>query len=184
MLEDERYIELHVKYGKYFRVRMPEFGRDMAYHAPNAELIIAASGYEIVSDINKRGVFLQMCSSDIYRLNLELGRFMQPLTSEALSTTCCAVNEQHGLVVTGTVDVSCYDCALVLSISVNFLVPCRVVGYALARLRSTTRLRRVVQRTRPARRCARAAYRGLACDEPCLARRYAFGCRHQSRLVT
>ena len=86
-LEEERYIELHARQGRHFRVRMPKFGRDFAYHAPNAELVICASG------------------SEIYRLNLELGRFMQPLQSAALSTTCCAVSAQHALLVSGTNDV-------------------------------------------------------------------------------
>jgi ribosome biogenesis protein ENP2 len=87
LLQDERYIELHVQHGAHLRLRLPKFGRDIAYYAPHAELLVCASG------------------GDIYRLNLELGRFMQPMNSEALSTTCCAVNQHHYLFVNGTNDV-------------------------------------------------------------------------------
>lgn len=64
-LQDDRNVELHAGYGRHFRTRIPTFGRDMVYHAPTAELVIASA------------------CSDIYRLNLEEGRFMAPLVAAA-----------------------------------------------------------------------------------------------------
>ena len=64
-LQDDRNIELHAGYGRHFRTRIPTFGRDLAYHAPTAELLVASA------------------CSDIYRLNLEEGRFMAPLVASA-----------------------------------------------------------------------------------------------------
>ena len=64
-LQDDRNIELHAGYGRHFRTRIPTFGRDLAYHAPTAELLVASA------------------SADIFRLNLEEGRFMAPLVAAA-----------------------------------------------------------------------------------------------------
>jgi ribosome biogenesis protein ENP2 len=49
--------------------------------------------------------FIFCYSRDIYRLNLEHGRFMTPFTSCAQSTTSCAINPHHYLLITGTDDV-------------------------------------------------------------------------------
>ncbi|KAL3117516.1 hypothetical protein niasHT_002833 [Heterodera trifolii] len=79
LLEEERHVEFHTNYGRYFRLRIPDFGRDMAFCHENSEVNIVG------------------CHSDIFRLNLELGRFHEPLRSEADSLTCCAFNESHQL---------------------------------------------------------------------------------------
>ena len=63
-LLDDRNIELHAAYGKHHRTRIPRAGRHMVYHAPTAELLIGAQG------------------SEVFRLNLEEGRFFAPLVSE------------------------------------------------------------------------------------------------------
>ena len=64
-LQDDRSLELHAAYGRHFRVRIPHFGRCMAWHPPTAELLIGGA------------------CADIYRLNLEEGRFMAPLRASA-----------------------------------------------------------------------------------------------------
>ena len=68
-LLDDRHVELHAAYGRHYRTRIPTFGRAMAWHAPTAELLIASGGAET------------------YRLNLEEGRFLAPLTSSAPSAS-------------------------------------------------------------------------------------------------
>ena len=60
-----RYVELHSQAGRYYRLRIPVFGRDMLYQPDSADLMFVGS------------------SSQLYRLNLEQGRFMAPY---ALST--------------------------------------------------------------------------------------------------
>ncbi|KAK0399975.1 hypothetical protein QR680_003300 [Steinernema hermaphroditum] len=93
VLEDERYLEMHATFGRYFRMRIPKAGRDMAYSREASDLFVVAAG------------------SDIYRLNLEEGRFLEPIKSSAPSLTCCEFNDFHQLFVAGTVDgcVEAYD---------------------------------------------------------------------------
>ncbi len=31
-LHNDRYIEFHAQYGKYYKIRIPKFGRDLDYH--------------------------------------------------------------------------------------------------------------------------------------------------------
>jgi ribosome biogenesis protein ENP2 len=57
LLLDDRNIELHAQYGRHFKVRVPRFGRDMCYNPFSADLITVGA------------------SNEIYRLNLEMGRF-------------------------------------------------------------------------------------------------------------
>lgn len=38
----------------------------------------------------------------MYRLNLEVGQFMAPLSTNASSINKCVVNSEHGLVILGT----------------------------------------------------------------------------------
>lgn len=92
-LQADRYVELHVKSGTYFRVRVPSFGRDLAYHSPSCELHVAGAGPEV------------------YRLNLELGRFMSPLVTQSSSNNVCTFNPNHFLLAIGNQDgvVECWD---------------------------------------------------------------------------
>jgi ribosome biogenesis protein ENP2 len=59
----DRSIELHAQYGKHYKTRIPRFGRDMIYHKYTSELLIAGA------------------TNEVYRLNLEQGRFMASLES-------------------------------------------------------------------------------------------------------
>lgn len=83
-LQCDRYIEFHAAYGRYYRLRIPKFGRDMQYHYPTCDLFVVGA------------------SSDIYRLNLERGQFMTPFSSEASEINKCAINPIHNLVICGT----------------------------------------------------------------------------------
>ncbi|KAI0360465.1 hypothetical protein OH77DRAFT_1586069 [Trametes cingulata] len=60
-LQNDRSIELHTQGGFHYRTRIPRFGRALAYHFPSCDALFAASGPEI------------------YRLNLDQGRFLNPL---------------------------------------------------------------------------------------------------------
>ncbi|XP_067007575.2 nucleolar protein 10 isoform X2 [Anabrus simplex] len=83
-LQCDRYIEFHAAHGRYYRLRIPRFGRDMKYHYPSCDLFIVGAGV------------------DIYRLNLERGQFLNSLTTEASELNCCAINPVHHLLVCGT----------------------------------------------------------------------------------
>ena len=82
-LREDRTLEVHAGYGRHAVTRIPLFGRDMAYHAPTAELLIGAGG------------------RDVYRLSLEEGRFMAPLVSGAPGVNRVAVSRVTALIATG-----------------------------------------------------------------------------------
>lgn len=83
-LHCDRYVEFHAAYGRYHRVRIPKFGRDMAYLPASCELYFGCDGAEV------------------YRLSLDQGRFMNPITTEATAVNVCCVNSYHNLVCLGT----------------------------------------------------------------------------------
>ncbi|VDM92660.1 unnamed protein product, partial [Litomosoides sigmodontis] len=86
LLEEERHVEMHVAYGRYFRMRIPKFGHDMAFCDEVSDLYIVGSG------------------SEIFRLNLEEGKFLTPLITSSPSLTCCEFNRDHHLFICGTAD--------------------------------------------------------------------------------
>lgn len=63
-LQSDRSIELHTQGGFYYRTRIPRFGRSIAYHFPSCDTLVSAAGPEV------------------YRLNLNQGRFLKPLLIE------------------------------------------------------------------------------------------------------
>jgi len=83
-LQCDRYIEFHAQYGRYFRLRIPKFGRDLAYHTPSCDLYVVGTTHQA------------------YRLNLELGRFMTPMETSASTINRVVVNPIHQLVLFGT----------------------------------------------------------------------------------
>ena len=63
-LQNDRSIELHTQGGFHYRTRIPRFGRALAYHFPSCDALCAATGPEV------------------FRLNLDQGRFLNPLRLE------------------------------------------------------------------------------------------------------
>eukprot|EP01029_Cantina_marsupialis_P022793 TRINITY_DN5589_c0_g1_i2.p1 TRINITY_DN5589_c0_g1~~TRINITY_DN5589_c0_g1_i2.p1 ORF type:complete len:668 (+),score=230.85 TRINITY_DN5589_c0_g1_i2:81-2084(+) len=92
-LQTDRSVEFHAPYGKHYRIRIPKFGRDMKYYPETCDLFVAASG------------------SDIYRINLDEGKFMAPLESISPAVNCLAMNPQHQLLAAGGEDgfLECWD---------------------------------------------------------------------------
>ncbi|THV06649.1 hypothetical protein K435DRAFT_710787 [Dendrothele bispora CBS 962.96] len=83
-LQNDRTVELHTQGGFHYRTRIPKFGRSLAYHYPSCDAILAASGNEV------------------YRLNLDQGRFMTPLlledeTEDILGVNVVDINPAHQL---------------------------------------------------------------------------------------
>ncbi|KAI9094365.1 WD40-repeat-containing domain protein [Phlyctochytrium arcticum] len=72
MLQSDRTIEVHSHYGLHYKTRVPKFGRDIKYHYPSCDLLIGGA------------------SKEVWRLNLEQGRFMT-----SLQTSCSAINTIH-----------------------------------------------------------------------------------------
>lgn len=65
LLLGDRNIELHAQYGRHYKTRIPKIGRDMVYLPATCDLVTVGAGNEI------------------YRLNLEQGRFLGPLESSS-----------------------------------------------------------------------------------------------------
>lgn len=85
-LHCDRTVEFHVAHGKYHRLRVPRFGRDIKYHYPSCDLFVVGD------------------SNEIYRINLERGQFLQSFTTEAPSINKCDINPAHHLLVVGNQD--------------------------------------------------------------------------------
>ncbi|KAF9493076.1 hypothetical protein BDN71DRAFT_1395744 [Pleurotus eryngii] len=85
-LQNDRTVELHTQGGFHHRTRIPKFGRSLAYHLPSCDTYLSASGNEI------------------YRLNLDLGRFMNPLVlagDDILGVNVVDINPAHHLLAFG-----------------------------------------------------------------------------------
>ena len=65
-LQTDRSLEFHTAGGCHHRTRLPRYGRDLAYERHSAEALIPSVG------VNAEG------SGEVYRLNLEIGRYMKP----------------------------------------------------------------------------------------------------------
>lgn len=90
---DDRYVEFHSQGGRYYRLRIPKFGHDFAYHKLTCDLYFVCNSNEII------------------RLNLEQGKFVTPLVSEASSYNVCKINPEHHLFFAGSNvgTVECWD---------------------------------------------------------------------------
>lgn len=88
LLLDDRTIDLHAPYGAHESVRIPSFGRAMAYEPSTCEILLAAKG------------------NQLYRLNLDEGRFSEPWSFEpsSASSTCIQVSPSHPLAAVGCDD--------------------------------------------------------------------------------
>lgn len=83
-LQNDRTVELHTQGGLHYRTRIPKFGRALAYHFPSCDTLFAGAGNEI------------------FRLNLDQGRFMTPLAltgdnNDVLGVNCIDINPAHQL---------------------------------------------------------------------------------------
>uniref|UniRef100_M4BWD3 Uncharacterized protein n=1 Tax=Hyaloperonospora arabidopsidis (strain Emoy2) TaxID=559515 RepID=M4BWD3_HYAAE len=87
-LQADRSVTFHAPYGAHYSLRIPKFGRDMTYHRENCELYVAASG------------------SEVYRINLDQGRFVSPLELQSQSSAANVVqlNPIHQLLGVGCED--------------------------------------------------------------------------------
>eukprot|EP00281_Chroomonas_sp_CCMP1168_P018798 CAMPEP_0206228282 /NCGR_PEP_ID=MMETSP0047_2-20121206/9088_1 /ASSEMBLY_ACC=CAM_ASM_000192 /TAXON_ID=195065 /ORGANISM="Chroomonas mesostigmatica_cf, Strain CCMP1168" /LENGTH=577 /DNA_ID=CAMNT_0053651519 /DNA_START=41 /DNA_END=1771 /DNA_ORIENTATION=+ len=90
-LQADRTIEFHAKFGTYYKTRIPRVGRDMVYDPESCDLYVVGS------------------SPEVYRLNLEQGRFLKPLSLLAEASSCLDRSSVHGLLAFGT-DAGVVEC--------------------------------------------------------------------------
>lgn len=82
-LQADRTISFHAPYGAHYNLRIPKFGRHMNYNWDTCDLFVAASGDEI------------------YRINLETGHFMAPLSLGFVGCNKVHLNPLHQLLACG-----------------------------------------------------------------------------------
>jgi len=89
----DRSVVLHAKFGSYYSTRIPRMGRDLAYDRWSCDLLLAAS------------------SPEVYRLNLEQGRFLAPLATRSPGINVIGRSPVHGLIACGGEDgaLECFD---------------------------------------------------------------------------
>lgn len=86
MLCDDRNIELHAQYGRHFKIRIPKFGRDMIYQPHSCDLLAVGA------------------TNEIYRLNLDIGRFNTPLETSCPEINCIDYSSGLDLAAVGGID--------------------------------------------------------------------------------
>lgn len=82
-LQNDRSIQFQNKGGLYYTTRIPKFGRSLAYNKVNCDLYVGASGDEL------------------YRLNLEQGRFLNPFKLETEGVNHVSISDANGLIAVG-----------------------------------------------------------------------------------
>ncbi|KAG0497332.1 hypothetical protein HPP92_002023 [Vanilla planifolia] len=97
----DRSVCLHAKYGSHYSLRIPRMGRDIKYDCWSCDLLCAAS------------------SPELYRINLEQGRFLSSITCQSPAVNVVARSTIHGLVACGGEDgfVECFDTRQKCSVS-------------------------------------------------------------------
>jgi ribosome biogenesis protein ENP2 len=84
----DRTLEFHAPYGSHHKLRIPTFGRKLAYEQSTSTIMCTSSG------------------GGVYRVNLEEGRHSEPLTEppKSVGTTAITVSPTHRLTAVGSED--------------------------------------------------------------------------------
>jgi len=95
ILQGDRSILFHAPYGQHHMIRIPTFGRMMAYEPTSCELMVACAG-----KAGRNSISRTLGGGEVYRINLEEGRFSAPLNFSS-SSRSKASNGSSGPVVGG-----------------------------------------------------------------------------------
>ena len=113
ILGNDRSVSFHAPYGFHSSIRLPTFGRAMAYEKSTCDLLVVSSGKRGgVDDVAGRSM------GQVYRFNLDEGRFSETLTYDSalrskslddgrtlqLGGSCIAVSPTHSLTAIGAED--------------------------------------------------------------------------------
>jgi ribosome biogenesis protein ENP2 len=82
-LQADRTLAFHAAYGKHYNIRVPKFGRDLAYGWDNCDMYVGTSG------------------SEVYRINLESGQFKEPFMLGFSGCNKVRINQAYRLVACG-----------------------------------------------------------------------------------
>ncbi|KAJ3415165.1 Nucleolar protein 10 [Chytridiales sp. JEL 0842] len=79
LLQADRSVEFHSQFGIHYKTRIPKFGRDMTYYHPTCDLFLVGS------------------SNEVWRMNLEQGRFLNSFTTSSPALNTARQCNAHGL---------------------------------------------------------------------------------------
>lgn len=109
ILQSDRNILFHAPYGQHYTLRIPTFGRMMAYEPTTCELFVACSGKAGRNSVSK-----SLGGGEVYRINLEEGRFSAPLhysastkaskqseSAPVVGGNCISISPMHALTALG-----------------------------------------------------------------------------------
>lgn len=120
ILGADRTVMFHAPYGNHEKIRLPTFGRAMAYEKTTCDLMVVSSGKRV----NAAAGGSQQAMGEVYRFNLDEGRFSQPYSFTSalrqkkysdedlaqnaqvlqLGGSCIAVSPTHSLTAIGADD--------------------------------------------------------------------------------
>lgn len=83
LLSADRFVDVHSPFGSHFRTRVPRVGRDLMLHRGTCDLFVCGAG------------------RDVWRLNLEQGRFLAPLTTQSKGNNVCGICPANRLLAFG-----------------------------------------------------------------------------------
>eukprot|EP00842_Homolaphlyctis_polyrhiza_P000304 jgi/Hompol1/1274/HPOL_001151-RA len=86
LLQSDRSIEFHSQSGMHYKTRVPKFGRDLSYHYPSCDLMVVGA------------------CNEVWRINLEQGRFLSSLQTGLTMINSCTINPAHQLFAFGGTD--------------------------------------------------------------------------------
>jgi len=72
ILGADRTVMFHAPYGNHEKIRIPTFGRAMAYEKTSCDLLVVSSGKRVAAPGQSQAM------GEVYRFNLDEGRFSQP----------------------------------------------------------------------------------------------------------
>ena len=106
ILQSDRSIVFHAPYGQHHLLRIPTFGRMLAYEPSSCELLVACCGKAGRNSVSKT-----LGGGEVYRINLEEGRFSAPLnyststkakgSAAVVGGSCISVSPTHRLTALG-----------------------------------------------------------------------------------
>lgn len=103
MLLDNRTVQFRAPYGLHTTMRIPTFGRGMAYEPTTCELLVACSGKGRSTTTDGTGnQFVGAGGGEVYRINLEEGRFSAPLVYSATASSSSSSSSKSASVVGGS----------------------------------------------------------------------------------
>jgi len=120
VLGSDRTVMFHAPYGNHEKIRLPTFGRAMAYEKSTCDLMVVSSGKRAAQGSGQKDAMGQ-----VYRYNLDEGRFSQPYSFTSalrrkknvadddvvnnahvlqLGGSCIAISPTHSLTAIGAED--------------------------------------------------------------------------------